>query len=135
MKKLLITLLIVAVIGISAFLVLNSSSTGNVVQDESGENGINEFYITGENFKFVINEVDNPDIKVKEGDIIKIEFSSTQGFHDFVIDELNAATEKVRPENGITSIEFTADKKGTFEYYCSVGEHRANGMRGKFIVE
>lgn len=135
MKKLLITLLIVAVIGISAFLVLNSSSTGNVVQDEYGENGIKEFYITGKNFKFVVNEVDNPDIKVKEGDIVKIEFSSTQGFHDFVIDELNAATEKVRPENGITSIEFIASKKGTFEYYCSVGEHRVNGMKGKFIVE
>ncbi len=37
--------------------------------------------------------------------------------------------------SGKTFVEFTADKKGTFEYYCSVGEHRVNGMKGKFIVE
>jgi plastocyanin len=28
-----------------------------------------------------------------------------------------------------------ADKKGTFEYYCSVGQHRALGMKGKLVVE
>src|SRR3990167_9256749 len=33
------------------------------------------------------------------------------------------------------SVEFTADKAGGFEYYCSVGTHRAMGMVGAFIVE
>ena len=90
--------------------------------------------ISGENFKFIMNGVDNPDIKVKEGEKIRVEFVSTKGFHDFVIDEFNVATEKVR-DGGKTSVEFVADKNGTFEYYCSVGEHRANGMKGTFIVE
>ena len=33
------------------------------------------------------------------------------------------------------SIEFVADKVGTFEYYCSVGQHRSMGMVGKLTVE
>jgi len=90
--------------------------------------------VTGENFKFVIDGNDNPDILVKQGDKVRIEFTSTSGFHDWVVDEFNARTEKVRPGNA-TFVEFTADKKGTFEYYCSVGSHRANGMKGNLIVE
>ena len=35
----------------------------------------------------------------------------------------------------MTFVEFTVDKTGTFEYYCSVGQHRANGMVGNLIVE
>ena len=82
-----------------------------------------------------MNGVENPDIKVKQGDKVKIEFSSTQGFHDWTLDEFNAATKQVMDTDGSTIVEFVADKKGTFEYYCSVGSHRANGMKGNFIVE
>ena len=32
-------------------------------------------------------------------------------------------------------VEFVASIAGTFEYYCSVGEHRAKGMKGNLIVE
>lgn len=93
------------------------------------------FVLTGENFAFFINGVEAPDIRVKQGNLVRIEFTSTNGFHDWVIDEFNAKTEQVRPENGMTAVEFVADKTGTFEYYCSVGQHRANGMRGNLIVE
>ena len=31
--------------------------------------------------------------------------------------------------------EFTADKVGSFEYYCSVGSHRSMGMKGVLKVE
>jgi plastocyanin len=31
-------------------------------------------------------------------------------------------------------IEFTADKVGSFEYYCSVGSHRQMGMKGVLKV-
>jgi nitrite reductase (NO-forming) len=53
--------------------------------------------------------------------------------HDFVIDELGVQSDKVN--NGETAtVQFVADKVGTFEYYCSVGNHRAMGMVGKLIV-
>ena len=96
---------------------------------------VKTFVLTGKNFRFVMNGVENPDIKVKQGDKVKIEFSSTQGFHDWTLDEFNAATKQVMDTDGSTIVEFVADKKGTFEYYCSVGSHRANGMKGDFIVE
>ncbi len=89
--------------------------------------------VTGENFKFVVGGKDNPDIFVKYGDKVRIEFTSTSGFHDWVVDELNARTERVRPGTP-TAVEFIADKKGTFEYYCSVESHRAEGMKGKLVV-
>jgi len=87
------------------------------------------FDISGENFVFDVKE-----IRVKEGDTVMIHFMSADGFHDLVIDEFNVQTEKIRT-GGMSMVTFVADKKGTFEYYCSVGSHRASGMVGKLIVE
>jgi len=92
------------------------------------------FTLTGENFKFVMDGKDNPTLRVKQGERVRIAFTSTQGLHDWVLDEYSIATERVRDPNS-TSLAFIADKAGTFEYYCSVGKHRANGMKGLFIVE
>ncbi|HIH12080.1 TPA: hypothetical protein HA241_07870 [Candidatus Woesearchaeota archaeon] len=95
---------------------------------------IKTFVLTGENFKFIMEGEDNSVLRVKQGDRVRIEFTSTSGFHDWVVDEFGARTEKVK--TGLSSsIEFVADKKGTFEYYCSVGAHRAEGMKGNLIVE
>ncbi len=54
--------------------------------------------------------------------------------HDWVVDEFDAKIAQVAAGK-TTSVEFVADKTGTFEYYCSVGKHRQNGMVGKLIVE
>lgn len=87
------------------------------------------FKIIGENFKFSQNE-----IRVKKGDRVKINFESTGGFHDWMVAEFNAKTSRVNT-GGKASVEFVADKTGEFEYYCSVGQHRQMGMKGKLIVE
>ena len=92
------------------------------------------FVLTGENFKFVRDGNDNPELRVKRGDVVRVEFTSAQGFHDWVVDEFGATTRQVRPEDGMTYVEFVADKTGAFEYYCAVGQHRANGMWGMLIV-
>jgi plastocyanin len=87
------------------------------------------FTVKGVNYGYDVKE-----IKVKEGDTVTINFISSDGFHDWVVDEFDAATKKVQP--GVpTSVTFVADKKGTFEYYCSVGQHRVHGMVGNLIVE
>lgn len=88
------------------------------------------FNISGVNFEFDVEEM-----RVKKGDTVTVNFTSADGFHDLVIDEFNARTERLRPENGVGTVTFVADKAGTFEYYCSVGQHRMNGMVGEFIVE
>jgi len=73
-------------------------------------------------------------ITVKKGEKVKIIMNSVSMMHDFVIDELNVRMPIVK--NGdIGTVEFVVDKIGTFEYYCSVGQHRANGQVGKIIIE
>jgi plastocyanin len=90
---------------------------------------VKTFTVTGKPFSFSPSE-----IKVKKGDMVKIIFKNTEGIHDWVIDEFNARTPKIQAGQS-AEIQFVADKKGTFEYYCSVGSHRQQGMKGKLIVE
>ncbi len=87
------------------------------------------YTVLGSNFAYDITEM-----RVQEGDVVTVTFRSVDGFHDWVVDEFDAATQKVSTGNE-TTVTFTADKKGTYEYYCSVGSHRANGMVGTLIVE
>jgi plastocyanin len=95
---------------------------------EAGKN-IQEFDISGAPFKFSVKE-----IRVKQGDTVRINFTNSEGLHDWVVDEFNARTKQLQAGTSET-VEFVADKKGEFEYYCSVGTHRAQGMVGKLIVE
>lgn len=90
---------------------------------------VKTFNVTGKSFSFSPTE-----IKVKKGDTVKIVFKNDQGSHDWVIDEFKART-KVLSGGQTETIQFVADKTGTFEYYCSVGTHRQMGMKGKLIVE
>lgn len=84
--------------------------------------------VTGQNFRF------NPDkIQVKKGDKVRIALTAVDMPHDFDLDELGVNGPVVQPGE-TTEVEFIADKTGEFEYYCSVGKHRANGMVGKLIV-
>ena len=87
------------------------------------------FTVSGQNFSFTPNT-----LTVNKGDKVKITFQNTGGFHDFRIDEFNVKTAQLGSGKSET-VEFTADKTGTFEYYCSVGNHRAMGMTGKLTVK
>lgn len=90
---------------------------------------VKEFTVVGTNFQF-----DVPEIKVNQGDTVRIIFQNGGGVHDWVIDEFDTRTSILNTGEKET-IEFVATEKGTFEYYCSVGMHRQNGMWGNLIVE
>ena len=99
------------------------------ITDSMTSDTVKEFNLAGSNFKFSLTE-----IRVKRGDTVRINLTADQGFHDWAVDEFNARTQQVG--SGATStVEFVADKVGSFEYYCSVGEHRQLGMVGTLIVE
>ena len=87
------------------------------------------FTVDGDNFKFSLSE-----IKVNEGDTVVINFNNTGGVHDWVLDEFNAKTKELKDGESET-VTFVANKKGTFEYYCAVGQHRQMGMKGNLIVQ
>jgi len=89
---------------------------------------VKEFTVVGKNFSFAPST-----LTVKKGDKVKITFSNTGGFHDFVIDEYNVRSKQ--GQSPFTDVlEFTANKAGSFEYYCSVGTHRQMGMKGTLTV-
>ncbi len=90
---------------------------------------VKTFDISAKPFEFSVKE-----IRVKKGDRVRINLTVTQGMHDWVVDEFNART-NITQTGQTTSVEFVADKTGTYEYYCSVPTHRQQGMVGKLIVE
>ena len=53
--------------------------------------------------------------------------------HDFNIDELGVKV-PITPSGSSSTVEFTASKVGEFQFYCSVGNHRAMGQVGTLIV-
>lgn len=85
--------------------------------------------VQGLNFSY-----DQKEIKVKKGEKIAVKFVNTEGFHDFVIDELNVRTQRIG-EGKSETILIPTDKTGTYAYYCSVGQHRKMGMEGKLTIE
>lgn len=89
---------------------------------------VKSFTVTGKPFSFTPSTM-----TVNKGDTVKITFVNEAGTHDWVIDEFNART-KVLQGGQTETIEFVADKSGSFEYYCSVGTHRQMGMKGTLIV-
>ena len=137
MKKVLVFFLVL----LTAVLVAGCTQTeepgSTAPADDAGNDAsgsVKTIALEGKSFMYLLDGQENPEIRVKQGDTVKIDLTVTDGFHDWVVDEFNAKTERVQGP-GSTSVEFVADKIGTFEYYCSVGDHRAKGMVGKFIVE
>lgn len=105
----------------SSYLSGNSITVGDI--------NSKKITITGSNYKFEPNQ-----FTVKKGDVVTVVFQNSGGMHDFVIDEFKVKSKTVSG-GGSDTITFTADKTGTFEFYCSVGNHREMGMKGSLIVE
>ncbi len=100
-----------------------SSNTGTL------NGNIREFRVIGKNFAFTPTEM-----RVKKGEIVRVIFDNTEGFHDFRVDGYNVGTKQIY-EGSTEAVEFTANQTGSFEYYCSVGQHRQAGMKGTLVVE
>ncbi|OGE29623.1 hypothetical protein A2867_02045 [Candidatus Daviesbacteria bacterium RIFCSPHIGHO2_01_FULL_40_11] len=102
-----------------------------IIESPAPAGEVKSFEVEGKPFEFSLKE-----IRVNEGDRVRITFKNTEGMHDWVIDEFSARAKQIQAGETDT-VEFVANKKGTFEYYCSVGNgfHRQQGMVGKLIVE
>lgn len=74
------------------------------------------------------------EIRVKRGERVRLEFKSQDQMHDFNVDELGIKSPIVK-SGDIALVDFSADKTGEFEFYCSVDQHRKLGQVGKLIVE
>ncbi len=113
-----------------------SGKTGSNMMENNGDMGggmmtpaTKTFTVSGSSFAFDIKT-----IEVSKGDLVKITFKNSGGNHDFRVDGYNVGT-KVLSAGGEETFEFTADKAGSFEYFCSVGSHRSLGMKGTLTVK
>lgn len=152
MKNTLIVLAVLILVGVGGFFFMNrpnsspketqkeevnnvegaatgQSDEASPTTGEAMEKGTKEFTVQGSNFVFDVKEM-----KVTKGDTVKLTFVNMAGMHDWVIDQFNARTKQIQAGQSET-VTFVADKAGSFEYYCSVGKHRENGMKGNLIVE
>ena len=101
-----------------------------VAEEDADTTGgeVKEFTITASSFRYAPAAM-----SVKKGDTVKILIKNSGGMHDFVIDELGVKTPVIQ-DGEDTSVEFVAKEAGEFEYYCSVGNHRQQGMVGTLTV-
>jgi len=108
--------------------VLSAVDTVNENNVSGGET-VQDIEIKGGSFYFKPNE-----IKVKVGEKVKITFKNIEGFHDLIIDDLGVKTKQIR-DGEVDVVEFTPTLPGSYEFYCSIGNHRSMGMKGILIVE
>ncbi len=99
-----------------------SSDSGSMAETK-------EVTISSSNFKYTPSL-----INVNKGDKVKITLKNNGGMHDLFIDSYDVKT-KVIESGQEDSIEFIADKAGTFDFWCTIGNHKAMGMVGKLVVQ
>lgn len=101
----------------------------SAASDSSMMEGVKEFTITSEGLKFTPAE-----IKVNVGDKVRITYKNMKGQHNLALDEFKVKTKLLNAGEEET-VEFAADKAGTYEFYCPVPGHRPAGMEGMLVVE
>jgi len=110
-------------------MIVESSSNEEVIVEASPSEEVKEFQITAKQFSF-----EPSTIEVNKGDKVRLIVTSTDVPHGFSIKEYGI-NERLDVNKPVT-IEFTADKQGTFTAFCSVfcGSGHSN-MKGKMVVK
>ncbi len=117
MKKITLIIMSVLVLGILGFLYLKGNLTAKAITDSTVEFTVNAY-----RFGY------NPDtLTVNQGDKVKIYINNTDTLHGIRIPELGI--------KGDNLIEFTAEKKGEFVWYCAnmCGKEHMQ-MQGRIII-
>jgi cytochrome c oxidase subunit 2 len=84
--------------------------------------------IVARNFQFVPSRVE-----VMEDDLVRLTIQSEDNAYSFVIDEYRIVRRV--PAGRATSIEFRADRTGTFRFYSNLTNDRAHAaMQGQLVV-
>lgn len=102
---------------------------GSTTETTTTTNPVKEFTMTAEKWMFTPSS-----IVVKQGDRVKLKIKSIDVTHGFALPDFDIKVGLV--PNKEETVEFTANKKGEFTFFCSVicGEGHT-GMKGKLVVE
>jgi len=96
-----------------------------------GENVEVDYTLDLASFSFTPNV-----IMAEPGQTLRVKLVNVGGVHDFVIDELGVASTQLQEgQEEIIEINVPMSAAGqSYEFYCSVGNHRAMGMVGTLEV-
>ena len=87
-----------------------------------------EFTLTGRDYSFSPNRVE-----AAQDDLIKLTVQSADVAYGFAIDDYRLSRRV--PAGGSTTIEFRADRPGTFPFYSNLSnDSRHSQMRGQLVV-
>nr|MBA4404913.1 hypothetical protein [Nanoarchaeum sp.] len=124
MKKIILVLILICIVGVTAFLFSNGSDTNIDGNSIKSDEEFQEVVLGMKNYNYYPNE-----ISVNVGEPVRITLdSSVKGcYRGFTINELNVRKYSKSPED---YIEFTPMEKGTYRFACSMGMGT-----GKLIVK
>jgi hypothetical protein len=87
-----------------------------------------EFALTARNYRYVPGR-----IEVAQGDLVKLTVKSEDVDYSLTIDAYRVSRRV--PAKGMTTIEFLADRPGTFEYYSNLtSDERHAETKGELVV-
>jgi cytochrome c oxidase subunit 2 len=121
-----LSLLMFTAFALPALALLNAQATPSPAQ---GTTPAHEIQMTAKKYEYSPNP-----IRVKKGEHVRLIITATDRDHGFKLEAFNV---EQKLKKGIpTTIEFTADKAGTFPFKCSVHCGLGHGgMKGTLIVE
>jgi len=119
-------LLMFAVFVLPALALLNVQATQSPAP---GATPAHEIQMTAKKYEFSANP-----IRVKKGEHVRLIITATDRDHGFKLEAFNI---EQKLKKGVpTTVEFAADKAGTFSFKCSVHcGFGHGGMKGTLIVE
>ena len=77
------------------------------------------------------------EVDVEAGETVRFVYTHEGGRHDLVLEENGqrvAGTEVLTTEGATDSFTYTFEEGGSYQFYCSVGTHRAQGMEGDIVL-
>jgi heme/copper-type cytochrome/quinol oxidase subunit 2 len=114
-------------IGAGAFLLAGPAVVRLFAQDQAPNR--REFTLTAKDYRFT-----PPRIEVIQDDLVKVTVQSEDVAYSLTIDEYRLS--KRIPAGGSTTLEFRADRVGTFKFYSNLtSDPRHSQMQGELIVK
>jgi len=95
-----------------------------------------EISVTAKKYTYVVSDAAGPEIRVKQNDLVTINFSAQDIPHSCVISDDHYRIDKRAEPGKPVQFSFRADKVGEFEIRCTltIDDRCAREMRGKLIV-
>ena len=132
-QALIIGIVLIVIFALAWFLFFNKPAEAlnkqTINKDVQLTGETKEFEITVKNWKF------NPSvIEVNKGDKVELHLETIEGYHGFALPEFGI-NERL-DEGTDVHVEFIADKKGVFNFFCNIPCGQGHGgMNGQLIVK